>query len=109
MRLRRKRLKVVDLDDLPRAAEPVAAPADEPEQQAAAAELRAVVAEGIGRLPFEYRAPLVLRDIEGLSNDEVAAVLGISTPAAKSRIHRARMRLREEVERWEQGSASPDS
>jgi DNA-directed RNA polymerase specialized sigma24 family protein len=46
---------------------------------------------------------VVLRDIEGLSNEEVARVLGISLAAAKSRIHRGRMQLREGLERWERG------
>jgi RNA polymerase sigma-70 factor (ECF subfamily) len=43
----------------------------------------------------------VLRDVEGLSNEEVARVLEISLAAAKSRIHRGRMQLREQLERWE--------
>jgi RNA polymerase sigma-70 factor, ECF subfamily len=44
-------------------------------------------------LPFESRAPLVLRDIEGWSYEDVAAVLGISVSAAKSRVHRARLHV----------------
>jgi RNA polymerase sigma-70 factor (ECF subfamily) len=52
-------------------------------------------------LPFEQRAAVVLRDIEGLSNEEVAEALGISVAAAKSRIHRGRMQLREALEEWE--------
>jgi RNA polymerase sigma-70 factor, ECF subfamily len=52
----------------------------------------------IRALPDELRLPLVLRDIEGLSNQEVAEVLELSLPAAKSRIHRARMQIRAELE-----------
>ena len=44
-------------------------------------------------LPFESRAPLVLRDIEGWSYQDVAAVLDISVSAAKSRVHRARLQV----------------
>jgi len=66
-------------------------------------ELRELLLVQLERLPFELRAPLVLRDVEGLSNEEVAATLDLSVPAAKSRIHRARMRLREALEEWEQG------
>jgi RNA polymerase sigma-70 factor (ECF subfamily) len=44
-------------------------------------------------LSFESRAPLVLRDIEGWSYEDVAAVLGISVSAAKSRVHRARLQV----------------
>jgi RNA polymerase sigma-70 factor (ECF subfamily) len=50
---------------------------------------------------LEYRAAVVLRDVEGLSNDEVAEALDISLAAAKSRIHRGRMQLRQELEQWE--------
>jgi RNA polymerase sigma-70 factor (ECF subfamily) len=66
-------------------------------------ELRRFLVERIGALPFEYRAPLVLRDLEGLSNAEVAEALGLSLAAAKSRIHRARMTIRAELEEWERG------
>jgi RNA polymerase sigma-70 factor (ECF subfamily) len=43
----------------------------------------------------------VLRDVEGLSNEEVGATLGISIAAAKSRIHRGRMRIRAALADWE--------
>jgi RNA polymerase sigma-70 factor, ECF subfamily len=49
-------------------------------------------------LPDELRLPLVLRDLAGLSNQEVADVLELSLAAAKSRIHRARMQIRAELE-----------
>jgi RNA polymerase sigma-70 factor, ECF subfamily len=47
----------------------------------------------VSALPFESRAPLVLRDIEGWSYEDVAAVLDISVSAAKSRVHRARLQV----------------
>lgn len=101
MRLRRRRPASVDLDD---AAERELVQPDEdtaPEMAAFALELRDFLFERLRRLPFEYRAPLVLRDLEGLSNQEVADVLGLSPAAAKSRIHRARMRIRADLEDWE--------
>ena len=67
----------------------------------AAADARAFLIERLRALPIEYRAAVVLRDVEGLSNEEVAAVLEISLAAAKSRIHRGRMQLREALESWE--------
>lgn len=67
----------------------------------AAADVRAFLIERLRQLPGEYRAAVVLRDVEGLSNEEVAQVLEISLAAAKSRIHRGRMRLREELALWE--------
>ena len=69
----------------------------------AAADARAFLVERLRALPVEYQTAVVLRDIEGLSNEEVARVLEISLAAAKSRIHRGRMQLREELERWERG------
>lgn len=103
-RLRRKRLPVVDLDDADRHRPKGADRAEEPEAAAETGELHAFLAGSIRRLPPDYRAALVLRDVLGLSNQEVAGVLEISVSAAKSRIHRARMQIREELERWERNS-----
>lgn len=98
-RLRRRRVLTVDLDETE-----LGAPLEQsPGEAAVEAELRAYLHGCIRRLPLEYRVPLVLRDIEGFSNDEVAAALEISVAAAKSRIHRARMRLRADLEDWERG------
>ncbi len=63
-------------------------------------ELRAFVAARLRALPLELRAPVVLRDVEGWSNQEVAYVLDLSLAATKSRIHRGRMRIREELDAW---------
>jgi RNA polymerase sigma-70 factor (ECF subfamily) len=99
MRQRRKRLAETELD------EAAGAPSSTTTLAAAeTAELRGVQLFQISELPLEYRAPLVLRDLEGLSNEEVAAVLDLTVAAAKSRIHRARMRLREALQRWERGT-----
>lgn len=102
-RTRRRRLDTRSLDDLVEsAAEPAlrSAGTAPTETEAEASDTFAFIAARVRELPFEFRAPLVLRDIEGLSNLEVAEVLGLSVPAAKSRIHRARMRLREDLDRW---------
>src|SRR5919201_1002008 len=85
--VRRKRLPVGALDD---AAESAVVPESDP---ATAAEHEFLL-ERVRALSIEYRAPLVLRDLEGFSNEEVARILGISLAAAKSRIHRARMQIR---------------
>jgi RNA polymerase sigma-70 factor (ECF subfamily) len=100
-RLRRKRVPVADLADVEQMESRVAEEANAPERAAEAGLENAFLARRIRALPFEYRAPLVLRDLVGLSNQEVADVLEISVAAAKSRIHRARMQVREELERWE--------
>jgi RNA polymerase sigma-70 factor (ECF subfamily) len=62
--------------------------------------LRAVTV-AISRLPGDQRAALVLREFEGLSYQQVAAVLGITLPAVKGRIHRARLSVLEQMEAWE--------
>lgn len=67
----------------------------------AAADARAFLVERLRALPDEYRVAVLLRDVEGLSNEEVAAALAITLAAAKSRIHRGRMQLRAELEQWE--------
>jgi RNA polymerase sigma-70 factor (ECF subfamily) len=57
-------------------------------------QLRDVLTSALDELPPQYRAAIVLRDVEGLSTAEVADALGISVPAAKARAHRARLWLR---------------
>jgi RNA polymerase sigma-70 factor (ECF subfamily) len=57
-------------------------------------ELRHVLEDAIAGLPADYRTALVLHDIEGLSNPDIAETLGISLPAVKSRVHRSRLFLR---------------
>jgi RNA polymerase sigma-70 factor, ECF subfamily len=66
-----------------------------PDDELIAQETRAAVQQAIDALPDHYRAVVVLRDMEGLSSEEVAAVLGESVASIKSRVHRARMALRE--------------
>jgi RNA polymerase sigma-70 factor (ECF subfamily) len=57
-------------------------------------EFEAVLEQALGKLPADWRAAVVLRDIEGLSTDQAAAVVGVRQPAFKSRLHRGRMQLR---------------
>lgn len=70
-----------------------------PEEELLTAETRAVLNRAINALPEHYRAVLVLRDVEGLGNEEVAEALEESVASVKSRLHRARMALREEPTR----------
>ena len=66
----------------------------QPVQDLLDSETRDVMEEGIQRLSEELRTVFVLRDVEGLSNTEVAEVLHLSVAAVKSRLHRARLELR---------------
>ena len=72
-------------------------PAPDPEQQAAGREIETVLSAAIDSLDVAQREVLVLRDIEGLSAPEVATVLGLSVQAVKSRLHRARLAVRQHV------------
>lgn len=58
-------------------------------------ELRAKIEAGIGLLPEDSRVVLILRDVEQLSTAETAHILDLSEPAVKSRLHRARVLLRQ--------------
>jgi RNA polymerase sigma-70 factor (ECF subfamily) len=92
---RRKRLSTSGLEALPDEGAPHVARDVLPEPAAEAQDARARVLEALAQLPFEYREAVVLRDLAGLSNEEVATALEVSLPAAKSRIHRGRLQLRE--------------
>ena len=67
------------------------------EDPAVQGELRHVLEEAIDALPSDYRTALVLHDIDGLSNPDIAEVLGISLPAVKSRVHRSRLFVRQRL------------
>ena len=69
-------------------------------------DLRAVEA-CVNRLPDHYRSVIVLRDIYGLSMDEIASYLKISETAAKVRVHRARKKVREMMS-WGEDAERPD-
>jgi RNA polymerase sigma-70 factor (ECF subfamily) len=81
-------------------------PAADPEHAAAGKELEAALADAIGALDEGHREVLVLRDVEGLSAPEVAGVLGISVDAVKSRLHRARVAVRQQLAPIFGGSAA---
>jgi len=65
-----------------------------------ARELQDVLQKAIDRLPDQYRAVFVLRDVDGLSNQETGQILDLSIPAVKSRLHRSRIMLRRKLQRY---------
>ena len=91
-------VKVTSLDEHPGAETPDWN--QTPEAKAAHLELRTVLEEAIAALAPDYRAPLVLRDVEGLSTTEAAEVMGLGEAAFKSRLHRARLAVREAVDSY---------
>jgi RNA polymerase sigma-70 factor (ECF subfamily) len=70
-----------------------------PEQQYSQEELQRILNEAVDELKPDFRTVFTLRDIEELSTEETAETLGISIPAVKSRLLRARLALREKLTR----------
>jgi RNA polymerase sigma-70 factor (ECF subfamily) len=79
------------------AARPLADPAPSPEQMATNRELALVLTQAIDALDPSQREVLILRDVEGFSAPEVAKILGVSVEAVKSRLHRARIAVRQKL------------
>lgn len=114
MKLRRRRPeRMVSLDEdvkteedsMPRE---VADWSPNPEQQYSQAELRDILSKTIQGLPAGFRMVFVLRDVEGLSTEETAEALGLSVPAVKSRLLRARLQLRERLNKYFKRQANGD-
>lgn len=81
------------------------APMDEaPEEQLLRAEKKREIEQALQRISPEHRSVLVMRDIEGLTYEEVAEVLGLNVGTVKSRLNRARLALREKLKVMEQGT-----
>lgn len=106
-RMRRKRLPTVPLGPIDQLdtgfSREVADWSDNPEAVAMSGELRRTIDAAIAALPPDYRAALLLRDVEGASNEEAAATVGLSVAAFKSRLHRARMSVRERIDGYLSG------
>jgi RNA polymerase sigma-70 factor (ECF subfamily) len=106
MRLRRRRPeRMVSIDEdvrteddsMPRE---IADWSPNPEQQYTQAELKDILGKTIQGLPPSFRTVFVLRDVEGLSTEETASALELSVPAVKSRLLRARLQLRERLNKY---------
>jgi RNA polymerase sigma-70 factor (ECF subfamily) len=74
-----------------------------PDESLLRAQLREAVAEAIEELPEIYRAPVVLRDIQGLSTEEASSRLKLKDQTLKSRLHRGRLMLREKLHSFTTG------
>jgi RNA polymerase sigma-70 factor (ECF subfamily) len=71
-----------------------------PETRWQQADLRRVLEAAIRSLPVEYRATIVLRDVEGLSTAEAAEIMDLGEAAFKSRLHRARLAVRRTLDQY---------
>ncbi len=70
------------------------------DEKALDAELGTAIQRAADRLPNRYREVFVLKDVEGLSYEQISEITGDSIPAIKSRLHRARLELREAIDRF---------
>lgn len=78
----------------------VADQAELPEDKVLQAEMRTMVERAIGELPPIYRSVMLLRDIEELSTQETSAILDLSEDTVKTRLRRARVALRQKLDRY---------
>ena len=74
-----------------------------PDEHVMRAQLREALAAAVAELPEMYRAPVVLRDIEGLTTEEASSRLKVKDQTLKSRLHRGRLMLREKLEVFRSG------
>jgi RNA polymerase sigma-70 factor (ECF subfamily) len=110
--LKRRRRPLVSLDSARAADAPIEPAEDSAETRPGAALERhdeeRLLQAGLNRLSVEHRTVLVLKDIEGLKYEEIAEATGVPIGTVRSRIHRARLELREFLEP-EFGNHSPGS
>ena len=78
-----------------------------PEENFLGRELKEKLFGVIGSIPVENRMVIILRDIEEYSNEEVGKMLNLSVPTVKSRLHRARVFVREKMEKYLRGTGEP--
>jgi RNA polymerase sigma-70 factor (ECF subfamily) len=103
MHLRRQKQAAVSLDEPQEIEDGLQEPVQVvdfccmPEEELMSAEARRHLDEAVDRLPANLRLVFLLRDIEGLSTQETAEILNLSETAVKTRLSRARLRLREEL------------
>mgnify|MGYP001828129465 CR=1 FL=1 len=72
-------------------------PGDRPDRVIERRETQATIERAIGRLPDAFRSVIILRDLQGMAYDEIAEALACSIGTVKSRLARARMRVRDDL------------
>ena len=102
MKLRKKQLPQVSIEDSDERETPISIAdwAPGPVEQLLNQEMQRVMDEAIETLPPEFRQVFILRDVEELSNADVAEILDLSVAAVKSRLHRARLKVRNRLAQY---------
>ncbi|MGC4114210.1 MAG: sigma-70 family RNA polymerase sigma factor [Myxococcales bacterium] len=98
---RRERGRSTEISDVPEAVLERNAPSTRPDEAVSASETRTMVQRAIAELDEEHRLLVVLRDVEGLSYHEIAAITDQPEGTVKSRLHRARAALAEIIAKLE--------
>ena len=105
MKLRERRSSTVPLDDVINQVEEQSLEqgpdwSSRPDDQLHTSEAMAIIESAVEKLPEEFKSVLILRDIEGFTNEETGELLDLSVPAVKSRLHRARLILRQRLDEF---------
>src|SRR4030095_553213 len=105
-----KAVRAFEIEESPVPADAGAAPWPEPpdwsnmaDEQILRREMRTRLAEAVVKLPAIYRAPVILRDFQGLSTEEASVALQVKDQTLKSRLHRGRSILRRQLEDFASG------
>ena len=100
---RERALAAAAADDRPRVPRQTPDWSHMPDEELLKTQLREAVAQAIRELPEIYRAPVVLRDIQGLTTEEASSRLKLKDQTLKSRLHRGRLMLRERLRAFTTG------
>ncbi len=109
MRLRTKRRKpLLSLEDLPENGPgereqglwPAGDWSRQPEDKLLSRELAEHLWAAIAQLPEKYRLVLLLREVQGFNNEQIAETLGLTVPTVKARLHRSRLFVRDQLDRY---------
>src|SRR5262249_12364215 len=84
-----------EMEDRGRPVSSLSSRGEEPDRQLIGREMKEVIEEAVRGLPKQYRDPFVLSYLEEMPKAEIGKLLGLSVPAVKSRLHRARLLLRD--------------
>jgi RNA polymerase sigma-70 factor, ECF subfamily len=99
LRKEKKHMDLVPVDDVETGSTALHDFSDLPDDILLSDEIRDILRQAIDRLPETLRTIIIMKDVEGLKNEEIAEALKLSLPAVKSRVHRGRLMLRDRLSR----------
>ncbi len=99
LRKEKKHRDLVPVDEVDAGSQALYDLTDLPDDILLSDESRDIVRQAIDRLPETLRTIVIMKDVEGLQNEEIAEAMKLSLPAVKSRLHRGRLMLRDKLSR----------